>query len=143
MDTEALLTGEKVDALVCEVLFHDEDLKGLEEGEAPKGAIMADGLVHKYGFHPERLAASRARVVQMLTELPGKFFTDEGSGWSFLNLPTRKDGSVWGNPTQAEALFCLAMASGLAGYCLEHRDLWQIFPGSVPYVYFVRTPPVV
>jgi hypothetical protein len=113
-------------------LYTEKELKG--KHEPPPEAVVVEGVVNTFGLHPERLEAHRDEIVEMVGELPTEFL-DIGGGWSFLNLPIRKDDSQWGEQSDAEALFVLAAGLGLAEVQLP-RSMWHSLPGGVPYVIF-------
>lgn len=91
----------------------DEEVKGLNPDEAPKGAIIVNGVLGRYGFHPQRIENYRDKVVAWLELLPREF--KEGGGWSLLNAYQQENGVQWtGQQALVERLFCLAMGLGLA-----------------------------
>lgn len=125
------LTGQNVAAAFKASLFEVAP-------EDTSKACRAEGVVMKAGFEPSRLEAQRATVVAMITELQDPFFEDTGGGWSFLKLCERRDGEIWGQHQDCDALLCLALALGLASYCIADRDMWAALPGGVPYIVFRR-----
>lgn len=126
------LTGQNVAAAFKASLF--------QPGQPTDTAVIAEGVVMKAGFDPVRLEAQRAAVVAMIAELQDPFFEDTGGGWSFLNLCERRDGEIWGQHQDCDALICLALALDLAYWPLPIREMWSAMPGSVPYVAFRRAP---
>ena len=125
------LTGQNVAAAFKASLF--------QPGQPTDTAVIAEGVVMKAGFDPVRLEAQRAAVVAMIAELQDPFFEDTGGGWSFLNLCGRRDGEIWGEHQDCDALICLALALDLAYWPLPFRGMWSVMPGGVPYVAFRRT----
>lgn len=118
------LTAERVDELMRECLFSgDED---------NSTAVMGEGVVHEYGFHPQRLEEHRAEIHALLLELPEQFQKSKGGGWSFLNGCMTKDGYQWGEQATVECLMALGNALGLVTFPIP-RDIWNALPGGVPY----------
>lgn len=121
------LTSENVTAVMKDCLFKDD--------ESRDGAILVPGIVRDFGLHPTRLESHREDILSMLQELDPAFYASVGGGWSFLNLPMRKDGSQWGEQANAEELYILAAGLKLAKFCLP-REMWSALPGGVPYIMF-------
>ena len=120
-----ILTSANVEAVFIDCLFRD--------GEVIDGAVPAVGVLHTFGFHPERLESHRADVESMLAELPTNFRVSGGGGWSFLNLCVRADGVQWtGLHKVQEELVALAIGLGL-GSLMPGRELWPAMPGGLPY----------
>jgi hypothetical protein len=100
------------------------------EGEDTTNQVKVEGIVNKFGLHPQRLEEKRELVTDLLAELPAEF----KEGWSFLNLCTTKDGKQWtGMHCICEQLVVMAIGLGLMEYCVQ-RELWAILPGGVPYL---------
>lgn len=116
------LTAENVEEVFMDCLFGDEEA-GRER------AVIVEGVVGKFGFHPDRLALRAPAIRAMLDELPTGF----SQGWSFLNACQRADGSQWGEHRNVEQLLTLGIAAGHAIW-LGGREMWQYFPGGLPYV---------
>ena len=126
------LTSKAVDDLMLTCLF--------SEAEPMENAVLVEGVVNNYAFHPERLASHIEEIGALLAELPSEFQFSGGGGWPFLNACDRLDGTQWtGLHQQMERLFALGIAAGKAKWVLP-RNMWQLFPGSVPYV-VVNFPP--
>jgi len=104
-----------------------------KEKENTNNVVKVDGIMHKFGFHPERLKASRNHIESMLVELPDAFHKDKGGGWSFLNACENNKGEQWGEHTHIEQLFCLGIGIGKAKFQMD-RKMWKMFPGGMPYV---------
>lgn len=118
------------------VLF---DMKELDDGKAPEGAVMVDGCVRSFGFHPERLERVRPKVVALIREVvQDAFMKGGGEGWSMLNLAEDREGNVWGGQRDADDLLCLAIGLKMAGFCMP-RSMWSMLPGGMPYVWFDLT----
>jgi len=125
--------SEKVQELVLDCLYDGD--KELVDGKPPENAVLVEGIVRKFGFHPERLESHRQEVKDILNQMPDSFHKDKGGGWSFLNLCMTKDGQHWGEHPSMEALVALAVGLGMASYCLP-RAMWSLFPGGMPYIQF-------
>lgn len=98
-----------------------------------------EGFVHTYGLSAAKVSNHRAEIIGMLEQLPTEFFDNGGGGWTALNLCQTADGDLWtGMQMVTEQLFCLAKALGLAS-CLMPKDMWDMFPGGMPYVSFARS----
>jgi len=121
------LTSQAVDDIMKDVLFKEE-----EKDDAPKMALHVDGLVRRFGFHPQRVQEAKPRIDALLDELHDDFKEGGGGGYSFLNVPFDKNGRQWGEHREAEALVCLGIAVGSAEWML--REIAQAMPGGVPYV---------
>jgi hypothetical protein len=122
----SILTADRVTKILRDCLFCDD--------EPTEGAVVAEGILRPFGFHPGRLAGHRAEIGRMLRELPGQFMESQGGGWSFLNACMDRHGVQWTGMHQAmDELFVLGIATGQAAYLLP-RDMWSAFPGGMPYV---------
>jgi hypothetical protein len=100
------------------------------------------GLVTTAQFHEGRIKENDLVIKELLEQLPNEFLSAAqggGGGWSFLNMPSDKDGMLWGQQRDAEALMLLAMAAGYMTYCLKDRKDWHMLPGGVPYIEWSRT----
>jgi hypothetical protein len=130
--------AEQIDQILVgenSVLYRPEEVLN---GKVPQNAVIVDGIVRNFVFHPKRLELSRDRVKHLIEEIVSdKFFKGGGEGASFLELCFDREGRQWGEHRLAEALVCLAMGLGMAGYCLP-REMWPALPGCVPYVWFHR-----
>ena len=122
MPTE--LTTENVQRIVLDCLF--------KEGEDTSKAVIAEGVIGKFGFNPERLESHKKEIGEMLDCLPDNFKEGKGGGWSFLNACYTKDGVHCGEHVNMDELFILGMATGQVE-CKMPRKLWSILPGGMPY----------
>jgi hypothetical protein len=121
------LTPENVHDLANSALYTTEEISG---EKSPEGAVIVKGLVHNFGFHPERLEQTRENVKDMLAQLPDEF----KEGWSFLNMCVDRNGDLWtGDHATMELLVVLAIGLELASYCAP-REFWSVLPGGVPYI---------
>jgi len=125
------LTAENVKKTLLDCLFTDEELKACNG--KPEKFVMAEGVMMKVGFHPERLESHRAEVSSMLSELPPEFMHDNPSGgWSFLNACMTKNGEQWGEHPNIDELLLLGFGLNMVKYLLP-RPVWKAMPGGVPY----------
>lgn len=121
-----------IDSLFTSCLFLD--------GEPTQGAVLADGITARFGFHPERLQAAVPELRALVgCTVPDAFMSDIGGGASFLDLAFDRVGCHWAEHPTLQQLVVMCIAAGLADYCLP-RDMWAVLPGGVPYVAF--HPPV-
>lgn len=118
------LTSENVHKTLSSCFFKDN--------EDQTGAIIVEGIMSKFGFHPERLAQNKQNIGEMLTDLGDSFHEDKGGGMSFLNACMTKDGEHWGEHSSMEALFVLGVATNQAKSVLP-RNMWNLLPGGMPY----------
>lgn len=124
------LTAENVRTVAKDVLFTDAEFGG---GEAPANAVMVDGIVCKYAFHPERLEQHRTDVATMLAGLDDSFMSTGGGGMSFLQACVDREGNHWAEHPTMGLLFALGMGLGLVSYTMP-REMWTILPGGMPYL---------
>ena len=116
----AEITARAVQQALRECLFAD--------GEDRNAAILVEGVVNKFGFHPTRLEARRELVSGWLAQLPRQF----SGGWSFLQACVTETGEQWGQHIDIEALLVLGQALGLVELCAP-RSMWPLLPGGMPY----------
>lgn len=124
MDT-VILTADRVHAIMIDCLFKNEELV---DRTPPDGAVLVDGVVNKFGLHPERLAAHKAEVETLLAELPDSFRGKNGD--SFLNAFLDRNGRHWGEHRDMQALMVLGAGLGLVW--VLPREMWRLCPGGVP-----------
>lgn len=124
------LTSKNVDTVIRDCLYDDADIV---DGALPEEAITVEAIMLNVGFNPVKIAEHTNAIKDMLSYLPVQFFKDDGGGWTFLNMPTRNDGSQWGEQRDADALLALGIAIGKAEIQMP-RDMWAMFPGGVPYI---------
>ena len=103
-----------------------------EDGEPTDNAVIVDGIMSKFGFHPDRLEASRDQVRGWLEQLPDSFHRDSGGGMSFLNACVTKNDEHWGEHPSMDRLFCLGIGLGLVTNLMP-REVWPMLPGGMPY----------
>lgn len=127
---EQILTSKKVEDIFYDCLFTEEEVV---DGKPIVEPVLAEGVMCKVGFHPERLKNHTQEIFQLLDELPDKFRQKTGGGWSFLNACVDKHGNQWTGLHQiVEQLFMLGIASDKV-HLLAPRDLWKTLPGGMPY----------
>lgn len=125
--------AENVERIFSDCLFRDNEIS---DGKPPADAVLVEGIVSKYGFHPERLAAHKAEIAEVIRRMPNEFMADShAGGHSFLNLCMDKDGNQWGEHHNMEQLVTLAIATKQGQYLLP-REIWRALPGGVPYLSF-------
>lgn len=135
MDENKLSLAEQVDTLFRSCLFNDDEM---EEGKPKPGLepVIAEGIVMKVGFHPGRIVEAKPKVQALIAQIVNnEFLKSKGGGMTFLNLCIDRTGQQWGEHRTQEQLVTMAIANGLAGYCLP-KDMWSVLPGGMPYVWF-------
>ncbi len=119
------LTPDNVKKIILDCLFKD--------GEDHSKAVIVEGIINDFGFHPERLEKWKDSIIELLNQLPKTFRQNSGGGWSFLNACNRDDGEQWtGLHKDVEELFGLGMAIGKVKSQLP-KDSWPALPGGMPY----------
>jgi len=118
------LTAKNVDQILMDCFFRDDEDKSQ--------AVIVEGIMARFGFHPHRLTSHRKEIGELLAELPDDFHQDKGGGMSFFNACMTRDGEQWGEHVNIEQLLVLGIATGQAKTCLP-RELWGVFPGGMPY----------
>lgn len=119
--------------LAC--LYTEEEIASLQ-GATPQDAVIVDTIRGKVGFHPQRLEASRDKVIEVIREMPLPFRPTSkggGDGWWFLNLCMTKDEVQWAEHPTMNELIALAFALKLGKFCLP-REYWGMLPGGMPYL---------
>jgi hypothetical protein len=122
------LTSEAVHEIAKRVLFKADEIV---DGKPPENAVHANGIVHVFCFHPERVMEAKPQIDALLSELPDNFFLSKGGGWTFLNAFQDRHGRHWGEHREMEMLVCLGIAVGSASWMM--RDMMEVLPGGVPY----------
>lgn len=138
---ELIIDPEQINEAFLKVLYTESEIKGYADSELgtegqPKGTVVVEGIMNRFGFHPERLEQKREQVRHWLRALPHQFHADggeEGGGWSFLNACNQENGVQWtGLHLRMEQLFCLGMGLGFVKSLLPRR-MWANLPGGMPY----------
>jgi len=119
-----MLTAESVQEVFFECMFKD--------GEDTSQAVLVEGIVSKFGFHPGRLAENKEAIHSLLMELPPNFRESDGGGWSFLQACITQTGVQWGEHRNVEQLIALGLASKEVAYLMP-REMWSAMPGGMPY----------
>jgi len=135
-ETQELLTCDNVRAIIKDCLLHEDEIDRSQRVPKPKDGVnfaTAEGIVTTFGFHVGRLESHRQEIHDLLYCLPQEFQAGKGGGWSFMNMPTRADGSLWGEQQNAEELLCLGLATDQCKYLMP-REMWELMPGSMPYI---------
>lgn len=122
---------ECIDTIMIQALFKEEELVN---DQPPPDAKIVQGLVHKFAFHPQRIADKAGDVAELIAELNPTFHKSDGGGWSFLNLCVDRHRHQWGEHADCEKLLVLAIATDQGGFSLP-RDMWPSLPGGMPYVW--------
>lgn len=122
------LTTAAVHTITKRVLFKNDEIVS---GKPPANALIVEGILRNYAFHPERVAAAKPEIDAMLAELPDQFYRAKGGGWSFLNACMDRHGNQWGEQPDMETLVCLGIAAGSATWLL--KEMSTALPGGVPY----------
>lgn len=107
-------------------------LDSLEPRTDPDRTIIAEGVVHSYGFNADKIAKNKQEIIELLNELPDVFFENSGGGMSFIQACVDKHGNHWGEHHSMEELFCLGIAIGRVKETMP-RKLRSVLPGGVPY----------
>lgn len=115
--------AQNIDKILKDCLFRD--------GEDQSTAVIAKGIVTNFGFHPKRLKAHHAEIVEELSSLPREFYTNGGGGWSFLNMCNDNNGVQWGEHRNMEQLVCLGIGLELVKELMP--GMRDVLPGGVPY----------
>ena len=118
------LTADNVETVFMDCLF--------DKGEDTSNAVIADGVLSKLGFNPNRLEKHKIEIKELLSNLPDSFKTSGGGGMSFLNACVDKNGEQWGEHRNIEQLLVLGVATKQAKVLLP-REHWNNLPGGMPY----------
>ena len=122
------LSAEAVRDVAMYILYKPEEVV---DGKTPDGAIIVKGIIHDYGFHPDRLNDKRETINEMLKEMDDAFWKDRGGGWSFLKGAFDRHGRQWGEHRDVEALVVFGIAIGKASW--QGLEMRSVLPGGVPY----------
>jgi len=127
--------ADEVHRIFTDCLFRDEELVGGKPNVAP---VVAPGLIHPVGFHPDRVAAHRNDIAELLEGFSNEFYADGGGGMSFLNFCLLADGTHWAEHITMEQLCQLGEAIGMVSYPMP-REFWDALPGGMPYIVIDRS----
>lgn len=120
-----MISARRVEEILMNCLYKDEEVI---DGKPPEDTILAEGIMMKIGFHPERLESHREEIKEILSQLPSQF----NEGASFLQGCVDKNGNQWGEHTNMDQLFMLGNALGYVK-CPFPRAVWSSLPGGMPY----------
>lgn len=97
--------------------------------------IPVKAVTGNFGFDPEKIEKHAIDIQQMISQLSSNF-DEVNEGYTFMNLPFKgENNEQWGEQIDGDHLMALGLASGWMKLTLEDKEIWKIFPGSVPYVY--------
>jgi hypothetical protein len=92
----------------------------------PNNAIIVEGVSGEQAFNPQKIAAWRKNILDMLAELPAEAH--------FACLNTNTHNEVWSvNPMWVDMLLMLGMAVGAVSASPD-RGAWSLCPDGMPYV---------
>ena len=126
------LEADKVSKILMDCLYREEEVGEVEDGKAPEGAVVIEGIMQKFGFNPERLEVHKAEIRELLAELPDEFMADKGGGMSFMQACVDRNGDQWGEQPTMDELFVLGQAAGMVKLLMP-REMWGALPGGMPY----------
>lgn len=116
------LTAKNVDAVFKDCLTNDN-------------GIVVKGVRIGARFNEAKVRQHEDDIFAMLMQLPEQFHRPGGGGWSFLNMCIDRNGIQWADFHQTcDALICLGLAIGAVDFLFKQRELWQCFPGGMPYI---------
>lgn len=124
-----LINAHDVHETFLNCLFKPEELV---DGKPIVDPVVADGLMMKAGFHPERIAKAKEKVTNWLNNLDPVF----QKGMTFLNMCVDREGNQWGEHPTMDELVMMGLATNTLVYCAP-REFWQHLPGGMPYVQVV------
>lgn len=132
---------EIVDNLMMHCLYKPEEIDGWPDNhEIPEDALMVEGILTGFAFHPERIEEKKGEIEDLIDHIViDDFYLKESEdGMSFLALNRDKDGNQWTDTHRTmESFMCLCMAIGRCIYALP-RPLWGVYAqvGGMPYLLF-------
>lgn len=126
--SEPLISAKKVNEILLDCIFDTSSFGG-EEAKCYHIEAITDMFI----IDAEKIKQYKSKIVKMLYNLPAEFQEESGGGYSFLNMPTDKNGELWGGQKSAEELYVLGAAIGRCGFLMP-RELWNALPGGVPYI---------
>lgn len=99
--------------------------------------LITEGILRSTAMDKAKLDTHRDEVAEILGQLPMTYRPPKvggGGGWSFLNACFDKNDEQWTGLHQTmDMLFQLGIGLGMASW-LGGRELWEAFPGGMPYV---------
>lgn len=129
--------ASRVNSVFMNCLYQHDEISAMKlpPWTQPSEGVLVEGLRYTLAFHPLRLQAYRAEVIEFVQAMDPAFHSGSGGGSSFLNLCMDKDGEQWGEHRECDQLLCLALACGFASYLMP-REFWSAMPGGLPYIVF-------
>ncbi len=124
MPATTILDAERLREIFKDCMFRD--------GEDTENRVEVEGIMNRFGFHPERLKSHQEEIAAMLAELPDDFMRTKGGGMSFLNACYDRHGNHWAEHPTMDMLFSIGTAIGRAK-CVMPRAMWSVLPGGMPY----------
>lgn len=122
-----MIDARRVNEILKDCLYKEEELEISDK--APDDAILVDGIIMKFAFHPGRVESLKEEIEGFISQLSDKI----KNGMSFLEMCVTKDGKSWGQHINCEELLVLGMAIKRMDYCAP-RSMWSILPGGMPYI---------
>lgn len=123
-----MVNPARVKEIFVDCLFKKEELK---DGKPISEHVEVTGIRMTVWFNPIRLEKYKQEIIDILSEMNPNF----KKGWSFLNLCYDKNDHLWtGNHSTMDELLCLGLATKTMAYCLEDREMWDMFPSGMPYI---------
>ena len=126
---DAKLTSMRVRDIFDDCLFKEEEL---EEGNPTKEFNVVEGVMIQAVFNTERLNQHKPEIDEMIDEIAN---IDKGP--HFLNMCTRKDGSLWtGEHFVVDQLMVLGLATEILKVPLDipKKEWGGFFPYGMPFV---------
>ncbi len=129
------LTTANVQAVFEACMYSEVEIMdgGYGPDKLPPDCLQAHGIMNNVIFNPVRTFDHRPVIWELLSQLSDDFRKELGGGMSFLQMPFDRDGNQWGEQINAEQLFLVGQAAGLAALCMP-REFWSLFPGGMPYI---------
>lgn len=116
------LTSENVEAVFKDCLANAK-------------TFVVKGVNMSAAFDEQKIEAHKEDIIAMLMQTPKVFHASGGGGWSFLNLCIDSNGKQWTDfHLILDQLVCLGLAIEAVEFTIKQRELWQCFPGSMPYL---------
>lgn len=126
LDSDAVLTAEKVNQLYDECSLVENEVK---DDEPVVDFVLGEGVRSITVFSAERIENNKEKIAELFDEFAGI-----DAGISFLTMCVDQYDRQWtGLHSTVDLLVQLGIASGVVEYTLP-REMWDIFPGSMPYV---------
>ena len=122
-----MINCDRLAEILSDCMFQESELV---DGVPVIEPVKVEGILHNFGFHPDRVCNHKQEIISMVNELPDAFT----KGWSFLNMCVDKEGNQWtGLHIVMEQLLALGLAINKISYCLP-KHMWHLLPGNMPYI---------